>query len=95
MKKSSIPPWWSVLQKLSSIYFRCVELYKEVGRLIANYRKEKGISQEKLAALSDLHEDYIGKIERGERKATLETILKLLNVLKINYSEFFARLKYP
>lgn len=75
------------------LYFRFVELYKEVGRLIANYRKEKGISQEKLAALSDLHEDYIGKIERGERKPTLETIIVILIALKVKFGEFFSKLE--
>jgi transcriptional regulator with XRE-family HTH domain len=69
-----------------------VELYKEVGRLIASYRKEKGISQEKLAALSDLHEDYIGKIERGERKPRLETIIQILTAMEVSISTYFLNL---
>ncbi|WP_375577730.1 helix-turn-helix transcriptional regulator [Marivirga tractuosa] len=66
-----------------------MELYKEVGKLIAKYRKDKGISQEKLAALSDLHEDYIGKIERGERKVTLHKLNDIIKSLGITFKEFF------
>ena len=74
-------------------YFRFVELYKEVGKLIAKHRKEKGISQEKLADLADLHEDYIGKIERGERKLTLQTLYNILKTLEITPSDFFRNIE--
>jgi len=44
-------------------------------------RKEKGFSQEELAARSSLHRTYIGAVERGERNITLlnaERIAKAL-----------------
>ena len=82
-----------MLQDLTTLYFRCVELYKEVGSLIAKFRKEQGLSQEKLAALSDLHEDYIGKIERGERKPRLETIIKILRAMDVSLSRYFKDLE--
>jgi len=40
---------------------------KEVGFRIREVRQERGLSQEKLAALADLHRTYIGQIERGEK----------------------------
>ncbi|MBW7988881.1 MAG: helix-turn-helix transcriptional regulator [Planctomycetes bacterium] len=40
---------------------------KEVGLNIRKIREDKGLSQEKLAALADLHRTYIGQIERGEK----------------------------
>ncbi len=71
-----------------------MELYIEVGKLIAKFRKEHGISQERLAALSDLHEDYIGKIERGERKPTLETIIRILKAMDVPLSQYFSDLEF-
>jgi len=44
---------------------------------------QKGISQEKLAELAELHRTYIGQVERGEKNLTLlsmERIAKALGV---------------
>jgi transcriptional regulator with XRE-family HTH domain len=38
---------------------------KDVGFNIRTIRQERGISQEKLAALAGLHRAYVGQIERG------------------------------
>jgi transcriptional regulator with XRE-family HTH domain len=70
-----------------------VDLYKEVGKLISEHRRTFGISQEKLAALSDSHEDYIGKIERGERRPTLEKIFSIISAMNIPISTFFSELE--
>ena len=46
-------------------------------------RKARGLSQEDLADMCDLHRTYIGSVERGERNITinsLETIAKALSV---------------
>ena len=48
------------------------DINKEVGFKIRRIREELGISQEKLAALADLHWAYIGQIERGEKNIGLE-----------------------
>lgn len=70
-----------------------MEIYKEVGRLIARIRKEKGLTQERLAELADLHPDYLGKIERGERRPTLITLQKLMHVFEMKLSHFFQMLE--
>ncbi|WP_124330050.1 helix-turn-helix domain-containing protein [Desulfonema ishimotonii] len=41
---------------------------------IRNYRKHKGLSQEKLADICGLHRTYVGAVERGERNVTLSTL---------------------
>lgn len=46
------------------------DIVKEVGFKIRTLREEKGLSQEKLAALADLHRAYIDQIERGEKNKT-------------------------
>lgn len=50
------------------------------------YRKQLNLSQEKLAELSDLSTNYIGDIERTNRKVTVDTIEKIAKGLNIDPS---------
>ena len=51
------------------------------GERVRQLRQSKGISQERLAELSELHRTYIGGIERGERNVALLNILKIARAL--------------
>ncbi len=53
------------------------------GLKVRDLRKQKNISQEKLAELADLHRTYIGMIERGEKNITLLNIEKLSIALEV------------
>lgn len=53
-------------------------------------RTEKGFSIYKLSKLSDVSENYIHKIERGESLPSVFVLDKLLNCLNITLSEFFC-----
>ena len=59
------------------------------GIKLREFRKEKGLSQEKLAHLAGLHRTYIGMIERAEKNITLLNVEKISNALKIKITEFF------
>lgn len=50
------------------------------------YRRQLNISQEKLAELSNLSANYIGEIERTDRKVTIDTIEKIAKGLNIDPS---------
>ena len=45
-------------------------------------RKKSHLSQEQLAEKADLTRNYIGDIERADKKITLETLAKLAKALK-------------
>lgn len=58
-------------------------ILKRFGKNVQKYRKERQLSQEKLAELAGVHRTYIGMIERAEKNITLlnlEKIAKALNV---------------
>ena len=57
------------------------------GKNVQRIRKEKNISQEKLAEYAGLHRTYIGMIERFERTITLINAEKVANALGVNISE--------
>jgi len=59
------------------------------GNKVSKLRKERGLSQEKLAFKSDLHRTYIGMIERAERNITLLNIEKLAKGLGVSIDELF------
>ena len=62
---------------------------KILGDTIRQYRKQAGLSQEKLAEKADLHPVYIGKIERGEQWVSLHALLRIAKAVKIPVKEFF------
>lgn len=53
------------------------------GCNVQRIRKERNISQEKLAELAGLHRTYIGMIERAEKNITLCNIEKIANALGV------------
>jgi len=58
-------------------------IYKEVGSAVRVRRKKLRLSQEKLAEKADFTRNYIGQIERGEKKATLEAFTKVARALGV------------
>jgi len=60
---------------------------KEVGLNIRKIREDKGLSQEKLAALADLHRTYIGQIERGEKNIGLRNLEKIAKALNVDIKD--------
>lgn len=64
-----------------------LEILQLFAKNVRIHRERLGVSQEKLAELSDLHRTYIGSIERSEKIPSLISIVKIARALKINVSQ--------
>jgi DNA-binding XRE family transcriptional regulator len=54
-----------------------------VGRNVRRLRLAAGLSQEAFAHACGLHRTYIGAVERGERKITLSTLVRIAAALAV------------
>jgi len=61
-----------------------------VGRVLAAFRTEKGLSQEVLSGLADIGRSHLSAIERGERKPTLETLYRISRALNVPMNRIVA-----
>ena len=64
-------------------------IHGEIGNRIRRYRKRTGLSQEKLALNAGLTVSFLGDIERGRKKPSVESLEKLLIALNVSFVDFF------
>lgn len=55
----------------------------QIGKIIKNYRKEKGYTQFQMAERIGVSEFYISALETGSRKPGRETLIKLSNEMNV------------
>jgi len=61
-------------------------MYSQLGKRIKHQRILAGMTQEKLAEKSGISLSFLGHIERGTRKSSLDTLVKICNALKVSPS---------
>jgi transcriptional regulator with XRE-family HTH domain len=66
---------------------------EQFGRVLRQFRKERGLSQEDLAFESGYHRTYISLLERGKKSPSLKTIFQLAKALNIEPSEIIGRIQ--
>lgn len=70
------------------------KILKEFGKNLKAERNRAGLSQEQLAEEIGLsYGQVIGTIERGEVNTSLTTIVKILNVLNIDFEMLYNSTK--
>lgn len=58
-----------------------------VGRNFARLRKDRGLTQEQVAARTDISQQYISDLERGRRNPTVITLYELAQALGVSHVE--------
>lgn len=66
------------------------EILTQFGNALKEKRIKKGLSQEKLAEIAELHRTYIGSAERGERNVSLLNMNKIAKALGEKVSELIS-----
>jgi transcriptional regulator with XRE-family HTH domain len=66
-------------------------ILKIFGENVQKYRREKQISQEKLAELAGVHRTYIGMIERAEKNITLRNMEKIAKSLNVEIKDLLEK----
>ncbi len=67
---------------------KITKFYK-IGRNIAKYRKQKGLSQNQLAELLNVTREHLANIEIGAKMPTMGLFIKIAEVLNVPEKEFF------
>ncbi len=60
---------------------------EQLGQNIAKYRKEKQLSQEKLAEIVDLSREYITRVENGQKNISLKKLFAIADALDIGFNK--------
>ncbi len=61
-------------------------LANDVAIKVLQYRQAHGLSQTELAALLDMRQPNIARLEAGEHAPTIETLSRLADALKLDFS---------
>ena len=66
------------------------DFYKKLGQKIYRLRREMKLSREKFAELAEINDYYLGEIERGEKKASLDILFKISAKLGLEIHELLC-----
>jgi transcriptional regulator with XRE-family HTH domain len=66
-----------------------LDLLERLGRRLRDLRKECDLTQEELAERAEISWHFLSSIERGQKGATVETLLALAKALDMSLSELF------
>ena len=64
--------------------------YQKIGQRIRMLRMKSGLTQEQLAEASDLSVPYLSHIERGSKRASLETLVRVAEALDVTVDRLLS-----
>ncbi len=64
--------------------------YLALGRVIRHYRRQQNMTQEVFAKKLGISPSFLGHIERGARKASIETLVNIAGALHISMDALLA-----
>ena len=75
---------------------RCTPKQRNIGKKVAQYREQCGLTQKELAARlqtvgCDMTSEMVWKAENGRRNLSIFEIAKLTEVLGVDYNALFAQ----
>lgn len=59
-------------------------LYRMVGKRVRQLRLRRNLTQEQLAERAGISTSFLGHIERGSRKLSLETFYRLIRAMSLS-----------
>ena len=68
-----------------------MEINKTTGEILRENREKKGLLLRQVAAKLDIDTAILSKIERSERKASKEQIIKLAEILDLNKDDLIVQ----
>jgi len=68
-------------------------IQEKLGRTIRKLREEASLSQATLAEKAGLQPNYVGEVERGEKLASIETVVRIAQGLGITGERLLAHAK--
>lgn len=71
-----------------------IDLAARFGNNLARCRKQAKLSQEELAVRASLHRTAVGQLERGERVARVDTLIKLAGSLRVPPCELLVGMNW-
>ncbi|WP_454264939.1 helix-turn-helix domain-containing protein [Sphingomonas sanguinis] len=66
-----------------------------VGLNFVRLRKDKGLTQERLAEMSGFTQQYISDLERGRRNPSVVTLFHLASALNVTPADLVAEIEPP
>ncbi|MBO4651974.1 MAG: cupin domain-containing protein [Lachnospiraceae bacterium] len=68
---------------------------ERIGKRIRDLRNKNGLTQEELAARTELTKGFISQLERGQTAPSVSTLQDIVECLGTNLSEFFSEEREP
>lgn len=67
-----------------------MDIKVKIGKRIEELRKDRKLSQEKLAAEAGIDRTYVNSVEKGRRNISVVNIEKIVKALGTSLKDFFA-----